>query len=358
MTLSDPAAVSASLRGPITMHYPPRLPLAAALAAVALAGSASATLVLQDSPVDAAASQDATAEIIDAASRLETDPVFEAPPEEIPAVEGGELVVFEHPGGMVARRGHLVDGQRAGIWISWHPSGVRATLGAYRDYGRVGPWVITRPDGARNEGSYGERGRKQGLWRSYFPNGSLREREFWKDGRQVGTLERFNPQGNRVQATCFLNGQRHGAHSRFSADGRVTVEEGSYFKGGADGDWVYRHLNGRTAAEGAYSVGQKTGSWMEYHANGQKRLAGGYDARGRRTGEWRGFSKRGAREFVATFVDGELDGPYVQYWPSGDKRGEGSYQKGQLHGPWSFWTQDGIVDAVRTGTYREGTLLR
>ena len=135
----------------------------------------------------------------------------------------------------------------------------------------------------------------------------------------------------------------------------MTIEEGSYFKGGADGDWVYRHLNGRTAAEGAYSVGQKTGSWMEYHANGQKRLAGGYDARGRRTGEWRGFSKRGAREFVATFVDGELDGPYVQYWPSGDKSGEGSYQKGQLHGPWSFWTQDGIVDSNRTGIYREGT---
>ena len=124
----------------------------------------------------------------------------------------------------------------------------------------------------------------------------------------------------------------------------MTIEEGGFFKGGADGDWVYRHLNGRTAAEGAYSVGQKTGTWMEYHANGQKRLAGGYDARGRRTGEWRGFSKRGAREFVATFVDGELDGPYVQYWPSGDKRGEGSYQKGQLHGPWSFWTQDGSVD--------------
>ena len=99
-------------------------------------------------------------------------------------------------------------------------------------------------------------------------------------------------------------------------------------------------------------------SFQEYHSNGQKRLTGSYDARGRRTGEWRGFSKRGAREFVATFVEGELDGPYVQYWPGGDKRGEGSYQQGLLHGPWSFWNEDGSVDGVRTGNYSEGTLLR
>ena len=56
--------------------------------------------------------------------------------------------------------------------------------------------------------------------------------------------------------------------------------------------------------------------------------------------------------------EGELDGPYVQYWPGGDKRGEGSYQQGLLHGSWSFWNEDGSVDGVRTGNYSEGTLLR
>ena len=61
------------------MQHPPRFPLAVALAAAALAGSAGASLALQD----------ASAEIIDAASRLKSDPAFEAPAEETPAVEGG-----------------------------------------------------------------------------------------------------------------------------------------------------------------------------------------------------------------------------------------------------------------------------
>ena len=149
-----------------------------------LAGSASATSRSR-TPRHAAASQDASAEIIDAASRLKSDPVFEAPPEEIPASKAGNSWSSSTLAGMVAAWSP-VDGQRAGIWISRHPSGVRATLGAYRDYGR-GAGVITRPDGARNEGSYGERG-EAGAVAELFLNAPFAS---GSSGRRtpVGTLE-------------------------------------------------------------------------------------------------------------------------------------------------------------------------
>ncbi len=339
-------------------------PLTRAVSAVivtfALGQGALVTAQEPDStPAPAGSNQDGKLPVppVTASMRMEADPAFTAPPEEIPAVEGAELTSFLHSSGAVARKGYLKDGARVGLWISWHANGRRATLGAYSNYKRVGPWVITKPDGTKVEGQYDAEGRRQGLWRTYAPNGSLRLRAFWKDDLRTNIFERFYPSGLRAAFVTYSGGLRNGQSTKYNMMSGLPLEQGSWSGGREDGPWRTWHKNGQLSSEGAYERGRKVGPWVEYHDNGRRYRVGSY-VNGVQSGEWVGYFKRGEREFVGTFKGGVLDGPYVGFWPSGDKRGEGSYSKGVFEGPWKFWGRDGQVDPAQTGTYRGGDLIR
>ena len=75
---------------------------------------------------------------------------------------------------------------------------------------------------------------------------------------------------------------------------------------------------------------------------------------GRRSGPWRlGFAD-GRVQAEGTFVDGLLEGWWVEYWDSGGMKSEGEYRTGLRQGPWNFRHQDGSADAGRSGLYVDG----
>ncbi|MBK7644302.1 MAG: hypothetical protein IPJ19_14875 [Planctomycetes bacterium] len=55
--------------------------------------------------------------------------------------------------------------------------------------------------------------------------------------------------------------------------------------------------------------------------------------------------------------EGVRDGACHRYWPDGKPLAEGEFQHGEMSGEWSFWNQDGALDASRSGRYVAGKFL-
>ncbi len=101
---------------------------------------------------------------------------------------------------------------------------------------------------------------------------------------------------------------RDGYFRKRAPDGCV-LEEGAYLHGEKEGPWIYRAATGAIELEGSYHHGRATGFWQGWHANGQKAC-------------------------------------------------EGSCEDGRLVGRVSFWSEDGSLDAARSGEYVDGERVR
>ena len=53
-------------------------------------------------------------------------------------------------------------------------------------------------------------------------------------------------------------------------------------------------------------------------------------------------------------VNGVQAGDYTEYWPSGDRRGQGPVANGVREGEWIFWDRKGDVDPSLSGKYEAG----
>jgi antitoxin component YwqK of YwqJK toxin-antitoxin module len=60
-------------------------------------------------------------------------------------------------------------------------------------------------------------------------------------------------------------------------------------------------------------------------------------------GVYRGAIKNGNRE-----------GPWVMYYPSGQLATKGVHKNGEREGPWVWYREDGTTDEDLSGTYRTG----
>ena len=52
--------------------------------------------------------------------------------------------------------------------------------------------------------------------------------------------------------------------------------------------------------------------------------------------------------------DGRKEGLCRRFYANGEKQAEGAYAAGRMDGPWTFWREDGSVDAERSGDYVAG----
>lgn len=86
------------------------------------------------------------------------------------------------------------------------------------------------------------------------------------------------------------------------------------------GYWIERYRNGELKEQGRYFCGQKTGTWIHYYENGQiskveNRVEPYLEMLTRPDNDW-GPLKRYSL----------LEGPYLEYYPSGQLKIEGTYE--------------------------------
>lgn len=204
------------------------------------------------------------------------------------------------------------------------PSGGKGQKpGVRRGGGAVKP-AVSLPDKPNKTDA---QGRRQGEWARKYPNGRYRYVATFCDGRPVGKVKRYYPNG------------------RFSAI--ITYDDNS------DTCRVetYHEQNGKVESRGAFVGERREGEWRFYMLDGTLLEVAPY-SQGRLHGQQRILYDDGRLLSLTTWVDSLREGPYVKFFPSGDKNVEAAYHNDELEGAYRVWGADGKL--VTEGQYRSG----
>lgn len=86
----------------------------------------------------------------------------------------------------------------------------------------------------------------------------------------------------------------------------------------------------------------RDGMNVQMHITGE-RSAEGIIVRGQRHGPWTFWYEDGAVREVGTYVDGVKQGRWLSYWPNHQRKMEGSYENGRKTGFWGAWYDSGSM---------------
>lgn len=132
------------------------------------------------------------------------------------------------------------------------------------------------------------------------------------------------------------------------------------------------YADGVRRAEGAVAIQREgeprvcgereRGPWTYWFPNGERREQGTYE-RGRRVGEWTQWypngqrRSRGERVFDPALRASPREGVWTFWHENGAILARGTFVRGQREGHWDYSREDGSIDAEKTGEYHHDLRL-
>ncbi|BDC98563.1 toxin-antitoxin system YwqK family antitoxin [Persicobacter psychrovividus] len=154
-----------------------------------------------------------------------------------------------------------------------------------------------------------------------------------------------------------------GRYTMYFKSGNKSAE-GNYFQDEPVGFWRYYHENGQVKMQGEIVNRVNAGKWQYFHDNGQPKMQGEL-MNNKRVGEWLFFDRQGKLQASGVFKgsrrtgwwkfyfpNGKLkseinfskaEGEFIDYYPSGNIKGEGSQWQGKRQGEWRLYHDNGKV---------------
>lgn len=329
------------------------------------------------------------------------------------AQETGEdgITRYYHPNGQLSSEGRLVDGSPEGLWKTYYEDGTLRSIG-----NRVGSqldslWRFYAPDGTLQSEINYHNDLKEGIARKYDEEGRLQVQEFYRNDLRDSIAVYFHPSGEVHKEVPFVEGLEEGRGYEYSQDGRLisilTYGAGMLRKreeinridemGLKQGLWREYYPNGRVKWEGTYVDDIRQGIFKEFsstgslldmvkydqgeidpeskeaqmldikrtfHPTGKVATMGSYDRQGLKQGLFQEFTPEGQLSAAKLFnngilvsegglnAQGAMEGPWIEYFASGEKRAEGEYSEGKKEGDWTFFHKSGKVE--QKGKYVKG----
>jgi antitoxin component YwqK of YwqJK toxin-antitoxin module len=87
---------------------------------------------------------------------------------------------------------------------------------------------------------------------------------------------------------------------------------------------------------------EKHGPWVSWYPNGQKQAEGEF-RNDVQVGKFVWWYANGQKQIEGVYTDGEQQGPWVWWHENGQKSIRGEYTKGHPSGRWTWWNVDGKV---------------
>ena len=94
---------------------------------------------------------------------------------------------------------------------------------------------------------------------------------------------------------------------------------------------------------------------VDFYENGSTRIVHDYYSKEDSTFNEFWFNEDGKKLFVVQYVNGQRDGLMIRYYPSGARELLATYNDGKLEGEFTGWFEDGQVGRKRS--YKNGVLL-
>lgn len=99
--------------------------------------------------------------------------------------------------------------------------------------------------------------------------------------------------------------------------------------------------NGRPKAEGQWLNGQREGKWTEFYPTGAVAAEGNYNA-GKKTGIWKEYYVNGVSKAETDYSKGRVK----IFFENGNLRTQGSLKNGKKQGKWTEYHQNGKPKSV------------
>ena len=339
---------------------------------------------------------------------------------------GEYTVLYFRDGTTVSSEGYMLEGQPNGYWKTYHPNGNLKSEGNRVNFKLDGEWVFYNNDRDTMLKVTYDQGIKRGLKTSYTDGIKTKTELYQKDQRE-GPTKFFYTESGVQKMIPFVNGLEQGNGFEYGTDGRLitlyTYKKGVLVKqqkinrfsesGDTTGFWMWFWPDDVIKKEGSYADGlrhgyfkyydekgnlRKTEKWIEgvrqanapetakirvrrtTYADGFIKTLGGY-RNGTKDGVHREYDEEGnviaSQKFQlgTLLAEGILDdqgreqGPWVYYYPTGEKKAEGSYKDGKKIDEWKYYHRNGKMEQngryqnnLPVGLWRwyfdDGTVLR
>ena len=266
-------------------------------------------------------------------------------------------VQYRFSDGTISSEGQLLNGLPQGYWISYHPDGTRKSEGNWSRGQLEGEWVFYDGSGRLETTLTYVEGRKEGAETQWDTTGVRLRTWPWASDTLQGMEEGFNEQGIVVSRIPWSKGKREGVALDFAPEegktGRIIRRRG--FR-----DDLLRWVEEVNRFD---DQGRKSGKWMTFWPNGQVRTEGPFE-RGLEEGVFKHFSRRGDLERTVTYHRGAEveDAPEAvaldlrkAFHPNGEVSREGPWREDTPMGTHRFFDESGHLVEVKV--FRSGVLM-
>lgn len=325
-----------------------------------------------------------------------------------------ENVTFKYENGVVSSEGQMLNGKPEGYWKTYYPDGTLKSEGNRVNHELDSIWKFYAEDGIITQSISYRNGKKNGPRKSYYEDGVLKKEEVFSSDILVDTIKTNHPSGNLAEVVpidTLGKGKEQGVGFEYADDdGRVTavIEYRNGYIAGRErinrkdkfsqkqGLWRYFYPNMVAKEDGRFKNDKKHGYWKtydeegnlletlkyengilipdpeelakldikrEYHPNAQVKSVGSYN-KGVKEGVHREYSLEGKVTAAKIYSKGKVigegivddqgrrQGPWKEFYESGELKSEGNYKNGLREGEWVFYYRDGKEE--QRGSYYKG----
>jgi antitoxin component YwqK of YwqJK toxin-antitoxin module len=262
-----------------------------------------------------------------------------------------------HPGSpTVVSRELYVNGKKEGPSYYYYPTGELNMIVYYQDGRKQGlsrefsrdSTLITVVEYSANYVVNRERinrtdteGKKQGTFREYYENGRVKKEEHYLDDQLHGYYREFSGNGELVTALRYERGkivEEIDEDLRELLDMKNTYDEKGrlIFSGGYKEDvplGIHRFYDTTGTVINAYL----------YNELGQKISEGIIDEQGNRNGAWIDFYPTGEVRAEGFYQNNQQSGQWTYYYKSGSIEQKGRFERGRYNGAWTWYYTNGNV---------------
>ncbi|BDD04900.1 toxin-antitoxin system YwqK family antitoxin [Aureibacter tunicatorum] len=279
---------------------------------------------------------------------------------------------------------------KIGIWREFHLNGKIAIESNYNTIGKLdGPKIEFYYDGDTASVEYYANDKPIKTWKSYWRNHKLKkEIHFNAENKPDGLYMEYFSNEKPSVIGHYKNGDKTGKWQSYYVN-EMVYSAGHYVDNQQEGNWKYFHENGKISSEGNFDKDKKVGQWFDFHTNGKLLCIGEYDQDGEKTGLWGYFYKSGKLQkeeqwskgkllsvdklltsrgkdleigslkdgdgtlnnydekgnlvSIGSFVDGYLDGPWLEYHNNKAIAIEGHMSNGKKEGVWKYYDKIGSL---------------
>lgn len=241
-------------------------------------------------------------------------------------------------------------GLQDSIYRQYYFGGKKYSEGQYTAGAANGTWKTYNEDGTLYSAVVYENDKRNGKSVYYYSTGKPEVEIDYKDDERDGFYKRFDREGTLIYQLRFDNGTPVG-YSYPGKDGKLVTE--LPIRGG-NGKVETFYSNGRTSAKFTYVDGEVNGEDILYYPDGkvwrQSELAFGEDE-----GVSKNFYADGTLESEYNYLHDELHGKFARYSVKGKITKEGTYVAGLLHGEVKYYDDNGKLKS--TYNYYYGQLV-